>query len=152
MVSVQGRRRSFHQHVTIQQLTVGCRIWEKKYGKSANHVLKRKKMEAETEENRKRTRAEKEIEALKKSGRYIYGLDSNLTSVAPGKQQRSWAAPKEGEGADSTSTGADHSQLDVKTKKAPPADAALHPSWEARKKAKESISTAKPAGKKIVFD
>jgi hypothetical protein len=36
-----------------------------------------------------------------------------------------------------------------------PATAALHPSWEARKKAKEaqaSFAAAKPAGTKIVFD
>ena len=134
-----------------------ARIWEKKYGKTANHVVKKRKMEEETEENRRKTRAEKEIEALKKRGSYIYGLDSNLTSVAPGKQQRSWAAPVDG-AADAVSGTAENSGDGKKTMKKAPVRAqegGLHPSWEARKKAKElqaSLSTAKPAGKKIVFD
>jgi hypothetical protein len=127
------------------------RIWEKKYGKSANHVLKKRKMEEETEENRRRTRAEKEIEHLKKTGRYVYGLESNLTSVAPGKQQRSWAAT--GEGQADTAMGQNNKAKDVVKNSG--GQEALHPSWEARKKAKEmqaSMSSAKPAGKKIVFD
>ena len=127
------------------------RIWEKKYGKSANHVLKKRKMEEETEENRRRTRAEKEIEHLKKTGRYVYGLESNLTSVAPGKHQRTWAAT--GEGQADTTTGQANKAKDVVKSKG--GEEVLHPSWEARKKAKElqaSMSSAKPAGKKIVFD
>ena len=118
-----------------------CSIWERKYGKKANHVLNKQKLEAETEANRQRTRAEKEIEALKKSGRYVPGADSNLTKLAEGKQARTWATePK------------DDADVVISEPKEP-ASNALHPSWEAKKRAKEAAnSLPKDKGNKIRFD
>ena len=139
------------------------RIWERKYGKNAKHVIKQKERETGTELNREKAKAERQIEALKKSGRYIYGVDSNLTETAEGKQARVWAA---------AATGAAAGPAPAAVAPTPASEAAVraikkqkaaeefetkefHPSWEARRKLKEaqaSVANAKPAGKKIKFD
>lgn len=129
------------------------RIWERKYGKNAKHVIKSQERNAETEEARQRAKAEKEIEYLKKTGRYVYGVDSNLTKPKEGKESRTWTAALPSDNANEKMSALLAAEA-AKAKKAPPSNA-LHPSWEARKKAKEaqaSLASAKPAGKKIVFD
>jgi len=99
--------------------------------------------------------AEKQIEALKKSGRYVYGVDSNLTEVRDGKQKREWASTAGGEssGAAVGSGVMDDAQKRREQRKAME-EKAIHPSWEARKKVKEAQASinSKPAGKKIRFD
>lgn len=111
----------------------------------------------ETEENRKRTKAEKEIEAKKRSGRYIYGVDANLTELQPGAAKRQWPT-----NADSRDPDTDHTP-DIRTldlaksgaMKKSSGTRPVHPSWEAKRKAKEaltSIATIAPSGKKIKFE
>ncbi|KAK9897464.1 Bud-site selection protein [Cystobasidium minutum MCA 4210] len=129
-------------------------IWERKYGKNAKHVIKSQQRNAETEEARQRAKAEKEIEHLKKTGRYVYGVESNLTKPSEGKQSRTWTAATPSDKATEKMSALLAAEAEAKAKKAP-ANNALHPSWEARKKAKEAqanLAAAKPAGKKIVFD
>lgn len=131
-----------------------CRIWERKYGKNAKHVLKANEREQGTEEARQKAKAEKEIEYLKKTGRYVYGVESNLTKPAEGKPARTWMAGAQSEGASEKMAAMLAAEAEAKAKKKPVSNA-LHPSWEARKKAKEAqanLASAKPAGKKIVFD
>lgn len=130
------------------------RIWERKYGKNAKHVVKASEREKDTDEARQKAKAEKEIEYLKKTGRYVYGAESNLTKPAEGKASRTWSAAAQSDSANEKMSAMLAAEAEAKAKKQP-ASNALHPSWEARKKAKEAqlnLASAKPAGKKIVFD
>lgn len=130
------------------------RIWERKYGKNAKHVKKATEREMDTEEARQKAKAEKEIEHLKKTGRYVYGVESNLTKPAEGKTQRTWTAAVQSDTANDKMAAMLAAESDAKAKRQATSNT-IHPSWEARKKAKEAqanLASAKPAGKKIVFD
>lgn len=131
-----------------------CRIWERKYGKNAKHVKKAAEREKETDEARQKAKAEREIEHLKKTGRYVYGVESNLTKPAEGKTARTWSAAAQSDSANEKVAAMLAAESEAKAKKQATSNT-IHPSWEARKKAKEAqanLAAAKPAGKKIVFD
>lgn len=81
-------------------------------------------------------------------------MESNLTKPSEGKAVRTWTAAAPTDDANQKVKALLAAEADKKAKKTPQSNA-LHPSWEARKKAKEAqatLASAKPAGKKIVFD
>jgi hypothetical protein len=118
------------------------RIWEKKYGKGAKHVVKRREEEAEVKKIKEEKRHKREAVA----------------------KRPHWAAKKAFEPPKQTDSGYG-GRIDAKSggggrvdgipppKKPRREDQPLHPSWEAKKnmKKKESAAIIPPAGKKIVF-
>jgi len=120
------------------------RIWEKKYGKGAKHVVKQREEEAERmrveEKRRKRQAGVRRPEWATKD------------TFEPPKQTDSGyggrVAARSGRGGEG---GRVDGQLSLKKPRRE--DKALHPSWEAKKrmKEKESAAIVPPVGKKIVF-
>ena len=124
----------------IDMMTRCSRIWEKKYGKGAKHVVRLREEEAE----KKRVKDEKRRQRDAGIKRPQWAVKK---AFAPPKQTDSGyggrIAAKSGGGADGQPP----------LKKSRREDKALHPSWQAKKKMKEKESAAiiPPAGKKIVF-
>lgn len=115
------------------------RIWEKKYGRGAKHVVKQREEEAEKKRTKEEKRRQREAAA----------------------KRPHWAAKKAFEPPKQTDSGyggrnaAKSAGGDGKPplKKPRLEEKPLHPSWEAKKKVKEKESAAivPPVGKKIVF-
>ncbi|KAI0785275.1 Bud-site selection protein [Abortiporus biennis] len=110
-------------------------IWEKKYGRNANHVKNHK--EEEVADNIKQA----------------YGRGRPQGQNAKNSHDRSnprSQAGRPGRGGPFPSTGANQQPIPEKPKKE---DKPLHPSWEAKKKLKEKLNPVivAPQGKKIVF-
>ena len=105
-------------------------IWEKKYGKNANHLkLKAKEPRASKRQKKEHHRA------------------TDTTSLERGARRETHRGQHS----------ADHNVREEKHQRPAPANerepsAAMHPSWAAKQKAKELQSSAAPQGKKIVFD
>jgi len=111
------------------------RIWEKKYGKGAKHVVKQREDEAEKRRIREEKRRQREAAPKR----------------PPWAAKRAFEPPKQTDsGYGGRSGRVDGQPLQNKPRRE---DKGLHPSWEAKKKMKEKQSAAiiPPAGKKIVF-
>lgn len=120
-----------------------CSIWEKKYGKNANH--KKKESEELKEVSKRGVGRRSEANPRQRSTRDLEkGSPRNapVTKVAPQYQQN----PDAGWG---------HRNLGVQSPfvKKREDEKALHPSWEAKRKLKEkeSASIVPSQGKKIKF-
>ncbi|OAV92556.1 hypothetical protein PTTG_06635 [Puccinia triticina 1-1 BBBD Race 1] len=100
-------------------------IWEKKYGKSAKHLVKLKQKSSTHPD--KPAKAEERHRGKSKPSRSS-GTDVKVKSV----------------------TGSNSEPLATLVKK--PVDPKLHPSWIAKQNQIKNLSVVKPAGKKIVFD
>ncbi|KAK4692602.1 hypothetical protein P7C71_g4637, partial [Lecanoromycetidae sp. Uapishka_2] len=114
-------------------------LWEKKFGKNAKHVKRQPQSRNEGWDPRR----------------------GATTGDDRGKRGRGRGRPRgEGEnarvkggGRGPMSSGANSDSIAMrKTKSTPAADASLHPSWEAAKKAKEQKKAVAFQGKKVVFD
>lgn len=122
-------------------------IWEKKYGKNANHLKKSQKQISQNRDQgwdaRKGARAD-DVKASKRgNGR---GGDTRK-----GFSNRSTSRGLTTSGANSDPV--QKRNMDDKGQgKAKQADGPLHPSWEAAKKAKEAKKNVKFEGKKVTFD
>ena len=98
-------------------------IWEKKYGRHANHLKLREKEPRKAREHRVPDRPTKRPKPMQ---------------APPPKQPR---------------TQDPHPPSSSRVKPAPPpSNAPLHPSWIAKQRAKEAQHAAKPQGTKVVFD
>lgn len=98
-------------------------IWEKKYGRHANHLKLREKEPRKAREHRVPDRPTKRPKPMQAS---------------PPRQPR---------------TQDPHPPSSSRVKPAPPpSNAPLHPSWIAKQRAKEAQHAAKPQGTKVVFD
>ena len=98
-------------------------IWEKKYGRHANHLKLREKEPRKAREHRAPDRPTKRPKPMQAS---------------PPRQPR---------------TQDPHPPSLSRVKPAPPpSNAPLHPSWIAKQRAKEAQHAAKPQGTKVVFD
>lgn len=119
-------------------------LWEKKFGKNANHVKKQPQDRDEGWDARKGASAG---DARGKRGR---GRGSGDSKVARGRDKaRSGRGPMSS-GANSDPVGLKQARPILKAKAA--GDGPLHPSWEAAKKAKEQKKMVPFQGKKVVFD
>ena len=123
------------------------RIWEKKYGKNANHVKKQQAEQKSRQQRRDGPRGAsgggpgKPQWQARGAGGAPPRLGSSKPFVAPQKTDGGWAGRTAGPGAGANKAGA------AKEEKA------LHPSWEAKRKLKEKLNPGiLPAqGKKIKF-
>ena len=98
-------------------------IWEKKYGRHANHLKLREKEPRKAREHRAPDRPTKRPKPMQ---------------APPPRQPR---------------TQDPHPPSSSRVKPAPPpSNAPLHPSWIAKQRAKEAQHAAKPQGTKVVFD
>ena len=98
-------------------------IWEKKYGRHANHLKLREKEPRKAREHRVPDRPTKRPKTMQ---------------APPPRQPR---------------TQDPHPPSSSRVKPAPPpSNAPLHPSWIAKQRAKEAQHAAKPQGTKVVFD
>lgn len=125
-------------------------IWEKKFGKNANHL---KKSQNQVHENRDQGwDARKGARANNEKGKRENGRAGKWSSVDARKRS---CRPSRG-GPISSGANSDPVQgrkMDDKGQgKGKQADGPLHPSWEAAKKAKEAKKNAKFQGKKVKFD
>lgn len=113
-------------------------LWEKKFGKNANHI---KKQPQNRDEGWDARRGASVGDERGKRGRGRGGF------------RRESGRSRGGGGRGPMSSGANSDPIAMrKTKPKPAADAPLHPSWEAAKKAKEQKKTVAFQGKKVVFD
>ncbi|KAL0934168.1 cellular morphogenesis protein [Colletotrichum truncatum] len=114
-------------------------IWEKKYGSQANHV----KNQAQKQKQKGRDNGWD----MKKGA-----VDGEAGSNKPWKRGVSDPLARQGQGRE-RGGGDQRSQSTFEKRPRPKKDdeGPLHPSWEARKKAKESQTTAAFAGTKITF-
>lgn len=126
-------------------ITTYRRIWEKKYGRGAKHVVKRR--EEETEKKKIKEEKRRQREAASKRPHW-----ATKKAFEPPKQTDSGyggrtAAKSGGVDGDRRIDG------QPPPKKPRREDRPLHPSWEAKKqlKKKESAAIVPPAGKKVVF-
>lgn len=125
-------------------------IWEKKYGKNANHL---KKPQKRTRQNRDQEwDARKGARADDEKGKHGDGRGGNRSA---GDARKRSNRPTRG-GPTTSGANSDPVQrrnMDDKGQgKGKQADAPLHPSWEAAKKAKEAKKNVKFQGKKVTFD
>jgi hypothetical protein len=102
-----------------------CRIWEKKYGKSAKHLVKLK---------------QNHVPKQQKPG-------ESHRSKAAGAPRNSYTGKRNDNGGQPTGS---NTEPIAATKGA--ADPKLHPSWIAKQNQLKNLSLLKPAGKKITFD
>jgi len=120
------------------------RIWEKKYGKGAKHVVKQREEEAEKRKIKEEKRRQREVAAKRPrwATKKVFEPPKRTDTGYGGR-----AAAKSGGG------GGGRVEGQPLSKKPRREDKTLHPSWEAKKKMKEKESAAiiPPAGKKIVF-
>lgn len=108
-------------------------LWEKKFGEKANHIQQEQK-------NQKKSRDS--------------GWDTRRGATGGSRGgHRGGRGGYDGHGARQSNWQNGHSAQREKPK-APPKETSgpLHPSWEAKRKAKEQASTATFQGKKVVFD
>lgn len=121
------------------------RIWEKKYGKGAKHVLKQREEEAEKKRIKEEKHRQREAAAKRPhwATKKVFEPPTKTDSGYGGR-----IAAKSGSGG-----GGERVDSQPPLKKPRREDKALHPSWEAKKRMKEKESAAiiPPAGKKIVF-
>ena len=114
-------------------------LWEKKFGKNANHLKMQSQNRDEGWDPRRGAR-DSDDRGKRGRGRGRGGLRTTRGDV--GEKGRGRGPVRSGANSDPVS--------ERKTK--PATDAPLHPSWEAAKKAKEQKKTAAFQGKKVVFD
>ncbi|KAF6227928.1 hypothetical protein HO133_007656 [Letharia lupina] len=120
-------------------------LWEKKFGKNANHVKKQAQDRDQGWDARKGAQG---LDERGKRGRGRGGFGRGLDAAGRGGSR--------GGGRFAKSTGANSDP--VVARKAKPSAAAaaaegpLHPSWEAARKAKEQKKAVPFQGKKVVFD
>ena len=114
------------------------RIWEKKYGKNANHVQKQAAENARAKPSAKGLRNSREA---RDNGKPFGKPQHGSRSIRPQSQQM--------QGQDSGWQQWPSQSQRPLTKE----DKPLHPSWEAKKKLKEkqSVGIVPAQGKKIVF-
>ena len=120
------------------------RIWEKKYGKGAKHIVKQR--EEETEKKRMKEEKRRRREATARRPHW-----ATKKTFEPPKQTD---AGYGGRITAKTDGGGEGGRMDGHSLKKPRREEkSLHPSWEAKKKMKERESAAMvpPTGKKIVF-
>lgn len=125
-------------------------IWEKKYGKNANHL---KKSQKKTSQNRDQGwDARKGARADDEKSKRGDGRGGNWSA---GDARKGPNRPTRG-GPSTSGANSDPVQkrnMDDKGQgKGKQADGPLHPSWEAAKKAKEAKKNVKFQGKKVTFD
>lgn len=111
-------------------------LWEKKFGKNANHVKKQPLNRDEGWDARRGASASNE---RGRRGRGRGGGD-----MARGRDQARGGRRPIGSGA--------NSEVVVVKKAKPVSETPLHPSWEAARKAKEQTKVTAFQGKKVVFD
>ena len=112
-------------------------LWEKKFGKNANHV-KAKPLNRDDGWDARRGASNVDDRGRSGPGRGGFRRDRGKNN---------------GTGQDQVISGANSLQLAARKAKAKSsADGSLHPSWEAARKAKEQKSTISFQGKKVVFD
>ena len=111
-------------------------IWEKKYGRNANHLKKQGENQNRDKgwDLRRGARGTDDIRGKRGRGRGRGGMEKGSQS---------------GRGGGSGATGANSDP--VLAKKAKAIETSLHPSWEAAKKRKDENKSTAFAGKKIVF-
>lgn len=117
-----------------------CRsIWEKKYGKNANHV--KKEHEAAAQDSR-RTAKRVDTKDRSRAGAFRKG-------AAPGARSSFNAPPSDRGWSNNRQSTAGSALAAAKQKE----DRPLHPSWEAKKRLKEKLNPVilAPQGKKITF-
>ncbi|KAL9071187.1 MAG: hypothetical protein Q9161_004364 [Pseudevernia consocians] len=116
-------------------------LWEKKFGRNANHVKNRVPDRDQGWDARKGAR---EVDGRGRRGRGRGGLGRGVDAGRGGSR---------GGGRFSKSTGANSDPVVArKAQPKPAAEGPLHPSWEAARKAKEQKKTMPFQGKKVVFD
>lgn len=114
-------------------------LWEKKFGKNANHLKMQPQNRDEGWDPRRGAR-DSDDRGKRGRGRGRGGLRTSRGDV--GEKGRGRGPVRSGANSDPVTT--------RKTK--PATDGPLHPSWEAAKKAKEQKKPAAFQGKKVVFD
>jgi len=117
------------------------RIWEKKYGKGAKHVVKQREEEAEKKRVKEEKRRQRETAVRRPHW-------ATKKAFEPPKQADSGYG-----GRIAAKSGGGRMDGQPPLKKPRREDRSLHPSWEAKKKMKqrESAAIIPPAGKRIVF-
>lgn len=125
-------------------------IWEKKFGKNANHL---NKFQKQTNQNRDQGwDARKGARADDETGKRGNGRGGKWST---GDTRKGSSRPSRG-GPTSSGANSDPVQWrkmeDKGQGKGKQADGPLHPSWEAAKKAKEAKKNVKFQGKKVTFD
>lgn len=112
-------------------------IWEKKYGRNANHVKKQSQSQNRDEgwDPRRGARSSDDTRGKRGRGRGRGGTHTKFRA---------------GEGGSLGATGANSDPVLAKKVKA--VEQPLHPSWAAAKKRKDENRTVAFAGKKVVFD
>ena len=143
-VSELGERKFYPLSISKAALIIKCsRIWEKKYGKGAKHVVKQR--EEETEKKRVKEEKGRQREAAAKRPHW-----ATKRVFEPPRQTDSGYG---GRIAAKTGGGDKRVGGQPPLKKPRREDKALHPSWEAKKRMKEKESAAiiPSAGNKIVF-
>ena len=144
-VNELGERKFYSLPLSREALIAKrSRIWEKKYGKGAKHVLKQREEEAEKKRVKEERRRQREAAAKRPhwATKKVFEPPRNTDSGYGGR-----ITAKSGGG------GGERVDGQPPLKKPRREDKALHPSWEAKKRMKEKESAAiiPPAGKKIVF-
>ncbi|KAA1064234.1 hypothetical protein PGTUg99_015633 [Puccinia graminis f. sp. tritici] len=105
-------------------------IWEKKYGKSAKHLVKLKQKRSDHP-----------------------GIEKHESRDPHRRSETSTNRFKKAEKGTISLTGSNSEPIASTTKKsAAAAETKMHPSWIAKQNQIKSLSEVKPAGKKIVFD
>ncbi|SPC66976.1 uncharacterized protein UHOD_02546 [Ustilago sp. UG-2017b] len=140
-------------------------LYEKKYGKNANHIKMREKQKAA-----KRERSSTRASGVRGGGGDGNGRQRPPAFQAPAKRDGGWGGPvvplpkqakrplvprAEPISAPPASAGA--AQSGVKVNRGAKAGGEnktqeMHPSWIAKQKQKELMTQVKPQGKKVVFD
>ncbi|KDQ09868.1 hypothetical protein BOTBODRAFT_178610 [Botryobasidium botryosum FD-172 SS1] len=130
-------------------------IWEKKYGKNANHVKKQREEDAaaaaaKAARGRGRARGGSTAGAGSAGGAFR-GRGRGKPFAPPDAQDGGWAGRDSRDNSGPTPTPAGNPTLSRQKREAAD-DKPLHPSWEAKRKLKERENKIVPSqGKKIVF-
>lgn len=118
-------------------------LWEKKFGKNANHVKK------QARDGDQGWDAQKGARGVDERGKRGRGRGRGRGGAVGGGD----GASRRGGGRFAKSTGANSDPVVArKAKPSAAAEGSLHPSWEAARKAKEQKKAAPFQGKKVVFD
>ena len=116
-------------------------LWEKKFGKNANHV---KNQAQDRDRGWDARKGAQEVDERGKRGRGRGGLGRGVDAGRGGSRGGERFAKSTGANSDPV--------VARKAKPKPAAEGPLHPSWEAARKAKEQKKTMPFQGKKVVFD
>lgn len=120
-------------------------LWEKKFGKNANHV--KKQGQAQIQDRDQGWDVRKGAQGVDERGKRGRGRGGFGRGVDVGR------GGSRGGGRFAKSTGANSDPVVArKAQPKPAAEGALHPSWEAARKAKEQKKAMPFQGKKVVFD